>query len=132
MFSFMIIWENGKEIKGLDHYELHEIIYNGCDDDRRDVFDELLETGSCEYFDYEYDMKANVIICAETVPKQKKKVFNIKKWIETTWGMNNENEQQAIFYSLKSWALECEGLTKEEMKEKGLLCHDDWLKEVEE
>ena len=58
-----------------------------------------------------------------------KQVFSLKKFIEDT---KLEYGDKILTDALNWWALECEGLTPEEMKEKGLVTAKEWLIEVED
>ena len=59
-----------------------------------------------------------------------KKVFSVEKFKECCKRLGRLKSQ--IKKSCEIWANECEGLTKDEMKELGYLCSDDWTIEVEE
>ncbi|MFA5660658.1 MAG: hypothetical protein WC968_04630 [Bacilli bacterium] len=58
-----------------------------------------------------------------------KKVFSVKKFIEV---MEPQVGGKIVLDALKLWALECEGLTPEEMKEKGYRCDKAWLVETKD
>lgn len=70
------------------------------------------------------------ISCIHPLKKEKKKVFDLKTYIEYTRenGVSYEN----IVRYLLSWAIDCQGLTPEEMNKKGLCYRESWLKEVDE
>lgn len=58
-----------------------------------------------------------------------KQVFSLKKFIEDLKPKVGDN---ILIDALKLWALECEGLTPEEMKELHYGCANEWLIEVED
>lgn len=56
-----------------------------------------------------------------------KKVFSVKKFIEDT---KLEFGDKILIDALKLWALDCEGLTPEEMGQKGFGTAKEWLDEA--
>lgn len=60
--------------------------------------------------------------------KKIKKVFSAIKFIEDSEQYFTES---SILTSLKRWAIECHGLTPEEMEKEHYGCSNDWLVEVE-
>lgn len=52
-----------------------------------------------------------------------KKVFSIKKFIESM----NELGEEIDIETVDDWAKQCDGLTEEEMRQKGFKTHNDWM-----
>ena len=61
--------------------------------------------------------------------KKTKKVFDLGLFVDSMRNQKRSNEE--IMGAIQQWALECHGLTKEEMSKKGWNTHDIWMKEVE-
>jgi len=59
-----------------------------------------------------------------------KKVFSLEKYIE--YRLACGDVWLWIELSINVWAKDCEGLTKEEMWEKGLVTMDEWMVEVDD
>ena len=58
------------------------------------------------------------------------KVFSVEKWKERMRSIGDTDEEIKEHYRM--WAKECDGLTEEEMKVKGLGVIDTWMIEKEE
>ena len=54
------------------------------------------------------------------------KVFSIEKF------KNDSDITEDIQYSLETWALECDGLTKAQVEKLGYFINDDWMVEWED
>lgn len=61
--------------------------------------------------------------------KVTKKVFDLGLFVDDRKECKNSDEE--IMEDIKTWALQCHGLTEEEMKEKLCVAFDQWMKEVE-
>lgn len=62
--------------------------------------------------------------------KKTKKVFSVDKYLDSCF--ERRVPEEIIILSLVSWALFCDGLTKEKLDQYGFKVMDCWLEEVEE
>ena len=62
--------------------------------------------------------------------RYEKKVFSGYKFLERCILLGRTDNE--ILYSLETWGIKCEGLTKTEMKLKyNCVAHDSWMTEIE-
>jgi hypothetical protein len=59
-----------------------------------------------------------------------KKVFSVVKFVEALG--KTDRDERFIVSILSQWALNCRGLTKEQMNDIGLGTEDAWMIEVED